>query len=152
MILDSIRCLNRYNSINHLFTEVTIFLSRPDIAELPNGRHEIDGDHVYAIVMRADGRSKEEAQLEIHNKYIDVQVVLDGVETMGWKARENCSAPIDNYDADKDFQFYKDSAETWVDVHAGQLAIFFPEDAHAPLVSAGFIHKVVVKVANQALA
>lgn len=152
MILDSIRCLNRYNSINPLFSEVTKFLSRPDIAELPNGRHEIDGDHVYAIVMRADGRSKEESQLEIHNKYIDVQVVLDGVETMGWKARANCSAPVDNYDADKDFQFYTDSAETWVDVHAGQLAIFFPEDAHAPLVSTGFIHKVVVKVADQALA
>jgi beta-galactosidase beta subunit len=29
----------------------------------------------------------------------------------------------------------------------GSFAIFFPEDAHAPLSSTGRVHKIVVKVA-----
>lgn len=147
MVLDVVSSFSRYNSLNGFFPEVEKFLSRTDLQELPNGRHDIIGEDVYAIVMRTDGRSKEESKLEIHNRYIDIQFVLSGLESMGWKARANCSDPVDIYDMEKDFQLYNDPCETWLQVHAGQLAIFFPEDAHAPLVSDGFIHKIVVKVA-----
>jgi beta-galactosidase beta subunit len=45
------------------------------------------------------------------------------------------------------YQFFTDPPEAWLPVHNGTFAIFFPEDAHLPLISPGQIHKVVVKVA-----
>jgi len=35
----------------------------------------------------------------------------------------------------------------WCPVPAGSFAVFFPEDAHAPMVSDGEVHKVILKVA-----
>ena len=35
----------------------------------------------------------------------------------------------------------------WLPVASGMFVVFFPEDAHLPLISPGLIHKVVVKVA-----
>ncbi|NJD55400.1 MAG: DUF386 domain-containing protein, partial [Nitrospirae bacterium] len=43
-------------------------------------------------------------------------------------------------------QFFVDKPDAWLSVEAGAFAIFFPEDAHMPLISPGRIHKVVVKV------
>jgi len=32
------------------------------------------------------GRAREAAKLECHRRYIDIQLVLEGVDEMGWKA------------------------------------------------------------------
>ena len=40
-----------------------------------------------------------------------------------------------------------DEPDAWLATKSGAFAIFFPEDAHMPLISAGQLHKVVVKVA-----
>ena len=47
----------------------------------------------------------------------------------------------------KDLQFFRDTADSWVTIPAGCFGIFYPEDAHAPIAADGPIHKVVVKVA-----
>jgi beta-galactosidase beta subunit len=52
-----------------------------------------------------------------------------------------------DYDADKDIMFFKDPPDNWTPVPAGSFVIFFPQDAHAPLVSSGELHKAVLKIA-----
>jgi YhcH/YjgK/YiaL family protein len=52
-----------------------------------------------------------------------------------------------SYDADKDIGFFKDQPDSWTPVPPGSFVIFFPQDAHAPLVSSGELHKVVLKIA-----
>jgi beta-galactosidase beta subunit len=52
-----------------------------------------------------------------------------------------------SYDAEKDIVFFDDAPETWFRVPAGSFAVFFPEDAHAPLAGEGEVRKVIVKVA-----
>ena len=110
-------------------------------------KYEIDGDKVFAIVAKDARRKKGEAELETHNKYIDIQLVLDGVDEMGWMAKSLCKETSIEYDPKNDIQFFKDRPDVWMKTTAGMFAIFFPEDAHLPLISDGEVHKVIVKIA-----
>lgn len=147
MILDVLENAHRYPALHPLFATAFAFLARPDLKELPLGKHAIDGDRLFVIVAKEAGRTKDEAVLEAHQRYIDIQCILDGTDTMGWKATSRCSQPTKEYDPKADEQCFSDAPEAWVAVHPGAFVIFFPEDAHAPLVSASMLHKVVVKVA-----
>ncbi len=147
MIFDVIENSNNYLAINKGFAKAFEFLRRPDLQELPVDRYEIDGERVYAMVAKDQGRNKADAQLETHKKYIDIQFVLAGTDHMGWKTRASCHQPSGNYDHTADIAFFSDEPEAWLPTSHGMFAIFFPEDAHMPLISPGQIHKVIVKVA-----
>jgi YhcH/YjgK/YiaL family protein len=107
----------------------------------------VDGDRIYAIISKGPGRNRIQAMLEAHRKYIDIQYVISGIDEMGWKSLADCGLTSREYDKDKDVVFFKDAPVEWVKVRAGSFAVFFPQDAHAPLVGDGEIHKAVVKVA-----
>jgi biofilm protein TabA len=147
MILDVFENAHRYLAINNGFAKAFEFLMRPELNELPVGKHEIDSDRVYAVVDKNHGRKKEEALLETHEKYIDIQLVLAGTDEMGWKPKSSCKQPSQKYDQETDVQFFADDPDVWLSVEPGTFAIFFPEDAHMPMVSSGQLHKVIAKVA-----
>jgi biofilm protein TabA len=147
MILDVLEEAKRYLSLNKGFAKAIEFLSRPDLKELPVGKYEIDGERIYAMVSKEPGRKKEDALLETHEKYIDIQVVLAGTDTMGWKSKSLCKKQTCAYDQEEDIQYFADEPDTWISTKSGAFVIFFPEDAHMPLISSGQLHKVVVKVA-----
>lgn len=110
-------------------------------------RDEIEGDKLIALISRKIGKQQNEAMLEVHRKYIDIQFVVEGIDTMGWKAASDCREVLSPYDKEKDIGFFADEPAVWLPVQAGTYAIFFPEDAHAPMVSNGEIHKIILKVA-----
>ena len=147
MILDVLENTHRYLTLNKGFAKAIEFLLRPDLKELPAGKHEIDGDRVYATVSKDLGRKKEDAFLETHKKYIDIQLVLAGTDDVGWKPKSSCKQPSGEYDQKTDVQFFADEPDAWLSTESGSFAIFFPEDAHMPLISSELLHKVVVKVA-----
>jgi biofilm protein TabA len=147
MILDILENAHRYPFMNKGFAKAFNFLLRPDIKELPAGKYEIDGERVYAMVSNGPGRKKEDALLETHDKYIDIQLILAGTDNMGWKPKSLCKQPSGEYDYKADIQFFEDEPEAWFPTESGAFVIFFPEDAHMPLISSGLIHKVVVKIA-----
>jgi biofilm protein TabA len=146
MILDVLDNANRYLTLNNGFEKALAFLGRPGLEELSAGKHEVDGDRVYAIVYGGPGRRKEEGLLEAHEKYIDIHFILAGTEDMGWKPRLLCGQPSGEYDQESDEQSFRDLPDAWITVKTGSYAIFFPEDAHMPLISSGHLHKVIVKV------
>ncbi|MCA9134551.1 MAG: YhcH/YjgK/YiaL family protein [Planctomycetales bacterium] len=123
------------------------FLRRPDLAHLPNGRHELDGDRVFALVARELGRGRADSPLEFHRRYLDIQYVISGTETIGWLPTAECRYAKHPFDEEKDLGFFLDRPGTWCRLPLGNFAIFFPSDAHAPLAGSGPVHKVVVKVA-----
>ena len=147
MILGSLESFKSYARLNPHFGKVADYLARTDLNLVPKGRNEIDGDNVYVLsVPEAQTRSANEAQLEAHRRYLDVQVVLNGVESMGWAPLEACSRVDKLYSSENDIEFYSDPATAWLTVHPGQFAIFFPHDAHAPLVGHGKVRKLIFKV------
>ena len=93
------------------------------------------------------GRGAEQALLEFHRRYIDIQFVVAGIDLIGWLPTPSCQRVSTPYDEAKDVGFFYDRPATWLSVAAGQFALFFPEDAHAPLAGQGAVHKAVVKVA-----
>lgn len=89
---------------------------------------------------------REKVQLEAHRRYIDIQMPLKGAEKMGWCALRDLKLPRGPYDTDRDVVFFGDAATTLVTVKPGQMAIFFPEDAHAPNIGLGNHRKLIIKV------
>jgi len=147
MIIDRLEKAERYCDMHPGFAKAFAFLRRSDLAELPAERHEIDGDRLFCMISKGPGRPRAEAKLEAHHKYIDIQYVIAGTEEMGWKPTADCRVVDVPYDGDKDIEFFKDEPDSWNDVPPGSFVIFFPQDAHAPLVGDGEIHKVVLKIA-----
>lgn len=147
MILDVLENAEVYADMNPHFMTAFKFLRRPDLAALAEGKHEVDGDNVYAVVAKGPGRKPEDALLETHGEYIDIQFVLSGVDTIGWKPRKDLGQPTEKSDPRSDVAFYEDEPVVWSAVGPGMFGIYFPEDAHMPMVSGGNLHKVILKVA-----
>ncbi len=147
MILDVLENVHLYKVMHKGFTTAIEFLLQPELNQLPVGEYAIDGERVYAMVSKDLGQKKEDALLETHEKYIDIQLILDGTDDIGWKPKSLCQQPSGEYDHESDLQFFADRPNTWLSIERGEFAIFFPEDAHMPLISSGTIHKVVVKIA-----
>jgi YhcH/YjgK/YiaL family protein len=146
MILDTLGNAAKYAGLKMGISEAFGFLDQPDLAELPDGKHEILGDRVFAIIAHENGRVASDGELEGHRKYIDIQYVVSGDESMGWAPREGLVNSTE-YDAEKDLEFFEGEPKSIVRVPPGSFAVFLPTDAHLPLVGNGPIHKVVVKVA-----
>lgn len=149
VIMDRLENAETYFEMNPLFEKAFAFLGRSDIGELPAGRHEIDGDRLFCIISQGPGKSRAEAKLEAHRRYIDIHFIIDGVDEMGWKPTAACTIQDVSYSVKDDIEFFKDEPRTWIQVPAGSFAIFFPEDGHAPMISDRDIHKVVLKVAME---
>jgi len=147
MILDTLDNAQAYASLNPHFAAAFEFLRRADLTDLPEGRSEIDGESVYATIVKGPGRKPEDAQLETHDKYIDIHYIIDGTDTMGWKTRKNLGPATDASDPKNDIVFYGDESEVWTAVKPGMFTVFFPEDAHLPMISDFELHKVIIKVA-----
>jgi biofilm protein TabA len=144
MILDHMGNAYRYAAAHPLFAKAFEVLRREDLLSLPAGRHEVDGERVYLVVVKADGAGRPSVPLEAHRKYIDIQCVLSGVDEMGWRPLCQCAGGK-GFDPDKDLEFFADSPAGWFSVRPGHFAVFFPSDAHAPGCGAGPVHKIVVK-------
>ena len=85
-------------------------------------------------------KREEEASLEVHDKYIDVQVLIAGeVETMGWRERRECRVPRGPFDAEEDIRFFADRPQLFVGIRPGQFVVFGPEVRHAPMIGRGRI-------------
>ena len=147
MILDSLPQADRYFALHPLFVRAFEFLRGTDLKSLAPGKHTVEGERIFAIVEACAGRTRAEAKLECHRRYIDIQLVLEGVDEMGWKALADCHDPVSDFSAEKDIRFFHDVPATWVATPPGAFCIFFPEDAHAPLVGSGKIRKVIFKIA-----
>lgn len=135
--------------LHPLFPKAFAFLGRSDIADLPPGRYDIDGDRCWASIQEVELKPVSERKLEAHRRFIDIQAPLTGAETIGLAAlsAEAQSLP---FDEEKDFVLY-DGESRPVTLVPGEFIIFFPPlDAHAPCCLAPDgpekIKKVVVKI------
>ena len=146
MILAALTEADRYAALHPLFARAFAFLRNTDLQALTPGKHDVSGEQIFALVEACQGRARAEAQLECHRRYIDIQLVLEGVDEMGWKPLAECVDPATEYDAERDIRFFNDAPSSWIATPPGAFCLFFPDDAHAPLVSKELIRKVIVKI------
>ena len=149
MVLDTLANADRYTVLHPAFARAFALLRNTDLDSLASGRHDVDGEDMFVILGRNDGRGRDGARLEAHRRYIDVQYTIHGDEEIGWSPLSACAAPAGAFDAARDILFFDDVPSSWLSVPRGSFAIFFPEDAHAPLGGRGALTKAVVKIAVQ---
>jgi biofilm protein TabA len=146
VILDTLVQSARYAGLHPAFPRSFDYLKTADLPSLAPGRHDIDGDRLFVLIDHQDGRTREGARLEAHRRYIDIQLTLDGAEEIGWAPLDSCQQRA-VFDTEKDIGFFDDAPRVWLPVPPGTFAIFFPEDAHAPLAGRGQLKKAIVKAA-----
>ena len=147
MIIDLLSNARFYTSLGPRIARGFQFLAESDLVGLPAGRHEIDGDRVFALVSDYEPKPQSAGKWEAHRRYLDLQYVAAGVERFG-------IAPIDclqagDYIPEKDITWLTGTGD-YVTLAAGQFAIVWPGDAHMPGLDAGVpgtVRKIVVKIA-----
>lgn len=110
------------------------------------GKTELKGKDLLVNVAQTKPKTKEEAKLETHKDFIDIQIPLSGTEIMGYTAAKDCMPEDAPYNAEKDITFFTGLAESYIEVKPGMFAIFFPQDGHAPGITPDGVKKVIVKV------
>lgn len=148
MILDSIKNAELYYSLNPRLKVAFDWLSECNPKTLANGKHTILGDEVFVNVMELDLKPRYDALLEVHDKYIDIQVVVGGIgkEEFGWSERKDCKKAKCEFDTERDVQLFTDQPQTFYTLREGQFTILMPEDAHAPMLGDGHVKKMIFKV------
>lgn len=147
MILDRLDHAGLYAPLSPGIAQALAFLARPELADLPDGRHDIAGDDVFALVSRYLTKPREEGVWEAHRRYIDLQHVVAGVERLGHAHPDRLTAGV--YAADSDYLPLAGTGDL-VTLAAGGFALLFPHDAHMPGLAVdhpGPVHKVVIKIA-----
>lgn len=150
MILDTLDNAARYASLNSRFAKAFDFLRGVDGSQAL-GRHDLDGDACFALVQTYETKPEEKALFEAHRKYIDVQYIHSGRETILWAPLAAMKEETMAYSDEKDAALWKLVPEaTPLHVSAGHFSILWPQDAHAPCIEwdrPEQVFKVVVKVA-----
>lgn len=146
MIIDTLKNAEACYSLHPLFKEAFEYLKTTDFTKAEPGKTELRGEDLFVAVSDSDMKTEADAKMEVHNKYIDIQVPVSKPETYGWKARAGLKEERDAFNEEKDIQFFYDRGTTLVTAVPGDFAIFFPQDGHAPCIGEGKIRKVVVKI------
>ena len=150
MIFDNLKNKELYYAVNDKFKAAFDFIEKAMNDDIEIGKHEIDGKSLYAAVSSYTSKATDVAKFEGHENYIDIQVVMSGIEKIGnieiSEAEENVP-----YNSEKDVAFYKDADNaSFVVAKKGDFAVFFPNDIHKPGMTFGDtpteVKKLVVKV------
>ena len=131
---------------NKYYLAALEYIEKTDLSALEPGKHLLDGEDLFVNIVDSQMKTPEQARLEVHDKYIDIQVPLSKAESFGVKPRSECKEPDGEFNAEKDILFYKDKDWTTITVEVGQAVTFDPDTAHAPLIGEGTIHKAIFKV------
>ena len=150
MIQDTLENFARYEGLNSRFAKAFEFLRSVDGTQAL-GRHVIEEDKLIAIVESYTTKPLESALFEAHQKFIDIQFLFRGRETILWAPLPTMQEVTRSYEEEKDIGKWKLVADTTaIHLNPGHFAILFPQDAHAPCVEWDQpepVFKVVMKVA-----
>ncbi|GAE16669.1 hypothetical protein IX307_001139 [Bacteroides pyogenes] len=146
MIVDTLENIEKYVVLNPLFAQAVEFLKSHDLQAMEAGKTEVKGKELVVNIVRTKPKKKEEARLEAHREFIDIQLPLSGTEVIGYTPLARCVPADAPFNAEDDIVFFDGAAETYVSLKPGMFAIFFPQDGHAPGITPDGVKKVIVKV------
>ena len=146
MIIDYIKNNSMYDGFNKRIVHALSFIKDTDLQSLDIGKHHIDGDDIFCIVDEYETKLEDDAMLEAHQKYIDVQTVISGSEYIGHEMLLEQDVTR-KYDEAHDYTLYR-GEPTFFKLVPGTFVIFFPDDLHMPGINKNklAVKKLVVKV------
>ena len=151
MVVVTLESLDRYKGLSMNFNDAIEWIEDGSWRNLSDGRYPIDGTRIHALILSGDSKPLESCAFEIHRRYADIQILIQGKEYVLVRAAHGMPVTIP-YSAEKEIEFLGDGpgvAEHRVTLGPGVAAIFFPEDAHKPCIAISGptgTKKLVVKV------
>lgn len=148
MIVDQLSHSAAYESLHPLFPQAFTYLRTFDVGT-PDGKYELLGDDLVAIVQRYETQPETDKLWEAHQVYGDIQVIYQGLEYCG-HADPRSLAVTQPYRPEKDVEKYAAPGAPVARLTLGQgnFAVFYPQDGHQPGVQVNgpaAILKVVIK-------
>ncbi|MDQ8738475.1 YhcH/YjgK/YiaL family protein [Paenibacillus sp. LHD-38] len=155
MIVGSLRhWTTQRESAHPVLRKAIDYLAETDFEGLEEGKHPIQGDDMFALLMAITTKPKEEQPAEKHERFLDIHLLLQGEETIGWQLHSENSEPTEPYNQEQDFALFVElKDETLIQLKPGMYMVLFPDDIHRPGLAtahASNVRKVVVKI-NQDL-
>lgn len=148
MIIDYLHNLNHYKFSTPLLKAFE-FLQNNDLQNLPEGKHEIEGSKIFALINSYETVEPEKENMESHLIYTDVHYVIKGNEQIGHGFLQ--AMPKQKHiDINNDCIIYDAQPSFYSTLMEGMFAVFFPHDVHMPgifLQKKCLVKKVVIKVA-----
>ena len=126
MILDVISNLENYRQLFPRFEAYQEYLTKMN--ELLEGKYDL-GEGEFFSIMSGETRELESAQYEFHQKYLDLQIMLEGSEFMQWQNLDKVDQL--NFDAESDIGFGTGPG-TLIEIPQNSFYIVYPQDAHMP--------------------
>lgn len=111
-------------------------------------RVDLEGEEIFALHQVYVTKDREEGRYEAHRKHIDLQFLVAGEEQVFLAPLREGTETVP-YDAERDVAFYEAKQGMELVLRASMVAIFYPEDLHAPcldLAGKDQVKKVVVKI------
>lgn len=133
MIYDSAKNIAQYSALNADLESVVRAALDYAGKHFSAGHVAVDGERVYLNLASYQTHDASSAAAEAHKAYVDVMVMLDGVETVYVQHAEQLKEITQPYNSDTDALLGKLSEQaTAVILRPGDFLILFPQDAHMP--------------------
>jgi len=117
-------------------------LSLDSFVKVPLDANNFGLEQVY------NSKERDQCFFESHKQYIDVQFILEGEEIIEVAQTQDLVTNM-SYSEEMDLIKYEDSKGSSIRLQKGDVAIFYPEDAHMPCLkieNSVKVVKTVVKV------
>jgi YhcH/YjgK/YiaL family protein len=151
MIAAKLSDLGMYKAMGSNLAKAIEWLEKGGWETLADGKYEISGSQVFALVSHYDSKLPQAARFETHRNFIDIQLVVSGSEFLEVRDAEGLSVS-EPYKPDIEF-YATPEVRTCHEMllEPGVALVLYPKDAHRPGIAIDGIpkpiHKLVVKVA-----
>jgi len=133
MFVGNLENLDKLYYLSPKLKEALAYIRDNNLVEAAPGTIELQGRDLFINIEENEMAPKEERKPEAHKKYLDIQLVLEGAESIGVAVTNTDNQILHEYDEEKDIMFFEDTRkENMVDLFPGDFAILFPEDIHRP--------------------
>lgn len=130
MIYDQIKNVARYRGFSRGFDVLIDWLGENDCMSLPVGLHDILGDKVFASVQEVETRALADNRFEVHRRYLDLQVDVNGREA--FRVGQGSRHDLDPFDSKADFGLLDMDGAIEGDLDDGRFAVFLTGEPHMP--------------------
>lgn len=138
-----------YASLHPAFPKAFAEMRRILAEGAEDGRITLDGDKLFINVQSYTSKPESDCGFEAHKKYIDIQLILEGEEIIGYESADRLTLTRE-YDESADYMLYALGGEyDKIRLTRGDFVILFAGEPHAPAIAADTpapVRKAVVKV------
>lgn len=146
MILAKLSDSARYEGVHPALSMLFNYVKEHNLLSAQSGKLSLDDENLFINVVNPTLMTKEAQKLEVHRQYIDVHIPLSGPEIIGVRHISTLGEPDAPFNEEEDCAVYTAPATNYIVVEPGDFLLVFPEDAHAPIIGSGKLHKLIAKV------